>query len=232
MSMESYRDSRQEPQMDYTTMMLKNISDSLVVNRTEGNWEKMAFADCMERYNHPERDLTHYQHAIFVMYGYDGRDLISLSVFSGTTIHRTDVQPFSLTTKSWEPETSHVSGKWISGTWDFEDTQNVFDNVSGLFVTDPRHFTEKHQVLQVDHCLSERFIAPCQVNIFNSLLLIACVMCTLKSVLCLLVLQLRDNENPLITPGDAIASFGVKSSMLQSRVFTQWHQFTCEIRLQ
>ncbi|KAI6763294.1 hypothetical protein HG531_013191 [Fusarium graminearum] len=135
-----------------------------------------------------------------------GWDFISLTNHPGTTIHRTDIQPFSLTSKGWELDTE-VSGKWISGTWDFEDTQNVFDSVSGLFVTDPRHFTEKHRVLQVDHCLSERFIAPCQVNVSNSLLLIACVMCTLKSMLCILVLRLGGNESPLMTPGDAIASF-------------------------
>lgn len=135
-----------------------------------------------------------------------GWDFISLTNHPGTTIHRTDVQPFSLTSKGWELD-SEVSGKWISGTWDFEDTQNVFDPVSGLFVTDPRHFTGKHRVLQVDHCLSERFIAPCQVNVSNSLLLIVCVMCTLKSMLCILVLRLGGNEGPLMTPGDAIASF-------------------------
>ncbi|KAH7002924.1 hypothetical protein EDB82DRAFT_531416 [Fusarium venenatum] len=211
---------------------LWDISKSLAATETRGNWEKLAFKDCMERYNNPDVPLTQYRHVIFIMYDYDDLNLTSTKGWKpvdvkkdtnnlkdinkinpvwgyntmiytelfGDPIQTTKVQPFPL---------SHydVAPKWISNVWQIEDTTNVFDPVSGVFITDPRYFKDGHRVLQVDHCLSERFTAPCQVRIANSLLLIVCVMCAIKCVLCVLVLKLRGDEKPFITPGDAIASF-------------------------
>ncbi|KAF4430476.1 hypothetical protein FACUT_8842 [Fusarium acutatum] len=97
----------------------------------------------------------------------------------------------------------------VYGTWDMQGTRNVFDPQSGAIITDPRVFKTKYRVMQVDRCYSEKYEAPCRLSIANSLLLIVCIMCLFKTVLCLLVLKLRvwGDENPLMTPGDAIASF-------------------------
>ncbi|KAF5559364.1 hypothetical protein FNAPI_4808 [Fusarium napiforme] len=97
----------------------------------------------------------------------------------------------------------------VFGTWDMQGTRNIFDPQSGAIITDPRVFKTKYRVMQVDRCYSEKYEAPCRLSIANSLLLIVCIMCLFKTVLCLLVLKLRvwGDENPLMTPGDAIASF-------------------------
>ncbi|KAG4261655.1 hypothetical protein FPRO04_13120 [Fusarium proliferatum] len=97
----------------------------------------------------------------------------------------------------------------IYGMWDMQGTRNVFDPQSGAIITDPTVFKSKYRVMQVDRCYSEKYEAPCRLSIANSLLLIVCIMCLFKTVLCLLVLKLRvwGDENPLMTPGDAIASF-------------------------
>ncbi|KAF5682420.1 hypothetical protein FDENT_7664 [Fusarium denticulatum] len=97
----------------------------------------------------------------------------------------------------------------VYGTWDMQGTRNIFDPQSGVIITDPRVFKTKYRVMQVDRCYSEKYEAPCRLSIANSLLLIVCIMCLFKTVLCLLVLKLRvwGDENPLMTPGDAIASF-------------------------
>ncbi|EWG55665.1 hypothetical protein FVEG_13636 [Fusarium verticillioides 7600] len=97
----------------------------------------------------------------------------------------------------------------VYGTWDMQGTRNIFDPQSGAIITDPRVFKTKYRVMQVDRCYSEKYEAPCRLSIANSLLLIVCIMCLFKTVLCLLVLKLRvwGDESPLMTPGDAIASF-------------------------
>jgi hypothetical protein len=97
----------------------------------------------------------------------------------------------------------------LYGTWYMQGTRNVYDAQSGAIITDPRVFKHKYRVMQVDRCYSEKYEAPCRLSIANSLLLIVCVMCLFKTFLCVLVLKLRvwGNENPLMTPGDAIASF-------------------------
>ncbi|KAF5623265.1 uncharacterized protein FTJAE_10650 [Fusarium tjaetaba] len=97
----------------------------------------------------------------------------------------------------------------VFGTWDMQGTRNIFDPQSGAIITDPRVFKTKYRVMQVDRCYSEKYEAPCRLSIANSLLLIVCIMCLFKTMLCLLVLKLRvwGDENPLMTPGDAIASF-------------------------
>ncbi|KAJ4258087.1 hypothetical protein NW762_008227 [Fusarium torreyae] len=98
---------------------------------------------------------------------------------------------------------------YTKNIWIVQGTSNLFDPVSGLLVMDRTFVRPEHQVMLVDHCYSEKYEAPCRLSVSNSLLLIVCVMCAFKCVLCFLVLKLRvwGNESPLMTPGDAIASF-------------------------
>ena len=98
---------------------------------------------------------------------------------------------------------------WKVGVWSMLDASNILNPTSGLLVMDYKLYKPEYRVMQVDHCWSERHEAPCRLSVANSLLLIVCIMCGLKCTLCFLVLKLRvwGNENPLMTPGDAIASF-------------------------
>ncbi|XEV01153.1 hypothetical protein FSHL1_006440 [Fusarium sambucinum] len=136
-----------------------------------------------------------------------GSDYVRGPGTSETSIQSTGVYAFTQSLPGYSVDKDKKRPKWVSNTWNFEYTQNTFDPVSGLFIPDPRFFTTKHRALQVDHCLSERFTAPCQVSVANTLFLIVCVMCASKCALCYLVLKLKGNESPLMTPGDAIASF-------------------------
>ncbi|KAF4985765.1 hypothetical protein FGRMN_11105 [Fusarium graminum] len=210
---------------------LKSISDSM----TDGNWQTLPFYRCMSLYNDPDISLTQYRHAIFVMYDYDDFDRNSTQGWKRGDVlkNTTDSSSLNVTNPLWGVSTVSRTGRssglarplsnpgiqplgdygngsrWIAGVWDMQGTKNVLDPVSGVVIMDPLYFTAKHRVMQVDHCLSERFEAPCRLSVANSLLLIVCVMCTMKCVLCFLVLKLRvwGDENPLMTPGDAIASF-------------------------
>ncbi|CAG7564335.1 unnamed protein product [Fusarium equiseti] len=98
---------------------------------------------------------------------------------------------------------------WRAGEWSMLQASNTLDPSSGLLVMDYKLYKPEYRVMQVDHCWSEKYEAPCRLSIANSLLLIVCIMCGIKSILCFLVLKFRvwGDENPLMTPGDAIASF-------------------------
>jgi hypothetical protein len=103
---------------------------------------------------------------------------------------------------------------WTANSWPMGLLSNFLDATSGLLVMDPKAYKPEYRVMQVDHCWSEKYEAPCRLSIANSLLLIVCIMCALKCTLCYLVLRLRvwGDDNPLMTPGDAIASFIARPS--------------------
>ncbi|CAF3457059.1 unnamed protein product [Fusarium graminearum] len=93
--------------------------------------------------------------------------------------------------------------------WDMSGLINFLDPTTGILVMNPEVYKSQYRVMVADHCWSEKYQAPCRLTIANSLLLIVCIMCALKCTLCFLVLKLRvwGDDNPLMTPGDAIASF-------------------------
>ncbi|KAM0343801.1 hypothetical protein ACHAPU_008230 [Fusarium lateritium] len=217
------------------TYNLKPISDSIAAKETSGNWEWLPFFQCMALYNDPDISLTQFRHAIFVMYDYDDFTHNSSAGWKRGDVlkNTTNVSNLNATNPLWGVSTVSRTGRagrmsmplsnpaivplgylkggdrWIAGLWNIQGANNVLDPVSGVVVTDPLYFSTKHRLMQIDHCVTERFQAPCRLSVANSLLLIVCVMCTMKCVLCFLVLKLRvwGNENPLMTPGDAIASF-------------------------
>ncbi|KAJ4007572.1 hypothetical protein NW752_010237 [Fusarium irregulare] len=211
---------------------LKPINESIVTNGTHGNWQKISFQECMKRYNDPEKSLTHWRHLIMVMYNYEDEWRNSTKgwrlsqVYKNTTgMNDTDivnplwtVDGFMRSGRNEDPIARTYgfhydveSGKevWKVGVWSMLDASNILNPTSGLLVMDYKLYKPEYRVMQVDHCWSERHEAPCRLSVANSLLLIVCIMCGLKCTLCFLVLKLRvwGNENPLMTPGDAIASF-------------------------
>ncbi|EMT74243.1 hypothetical protein FOC4_g10002724 [Fusarium odoratissimum] len=127
--------------------------------------------------------LTHWRHLMMIIYDYD-------DIYRNKTVgwKRADVLMNTTNTT----DLNVMNPLWTVDTF-----------------THPRVFKNKYRVMQVDRCYSEKYEAPCRLSIANSLLLIVCIMCLFKTFLCVLVLKLRvwGNENPLMTPGDAIASF-------------------------
>ncbi|KAF4452593.1 hypothetical protein F53441_4613 [Fusarium austroafricanum] len=224
--------------------LIQPVLDSLAEYNTSDNWKELPLSMCMERYNKPDKSLTHFRHVVMIAYDFDDMYRNSTKgwrradVYTNTT-NITDlnawnplwtVGTFSRTGRSsgndgymsnpnavtiYSPYGLDAANQYVEklvsfyGSWNMDGTNDIFDPVSGIIAMDPRTFTSKHRLLLVDRCYSEKFEAPCRLSIANSLLLIVCIMCLFKCVLCLLVLKLRvwGDENPLMTPGDAIASF-------------------------
>ncbi|RGP70911.1 hypothetical protein FSPOR_3598 [Fusarium sporotrichioides] len=213
---------------------MKAVNESIATN----SWEQISFSECMERYNDAEKSLTHYRHLIMVIYDYEdeGRnstDGWKLSQVYKNTTNMTDidtvnplwaVDAFSRTgnanaigngpiapslRKLSGPNGPRYYGYYTGPAWILQGLVTFLDTASGILVMDPSAYKSEYRVMQVGHCWSEKYEAPCRLSIANSLLLIVCVMCALKCTLCFLVLRLRvwGDDNPLMTPGDAIASF-------------------------
>ncbi|ENH75560.1 hypothetical protein FOC1_g10005534 [Fusarium oxysporum f. sp. cubense race 1] len=83
---------------------------------------------------------------------------------------------------------------------------------TGVIYMNETKYEPAFQTMKVDYCLSERFHAPCRLSIANPLLLIVCIMCLSKCLLCAYTLKVRSwkSEEPLMTVGDAISSFIAK----------------------
>jgi hypothetical protein len=212
----------------------KPISESLTATESSSRWEEITLDVCMERYNKPEVALTRYRHVILVMQDYEdfggnstqgwkrGEVLKNTTGVSDLNVTNPlwGVSGFSRTGKTgYNSPISHsttdyplrgrLDARLPANVWYMHGSSNVFDPISGVIVMDPKWYTSKYRVMQVSYCISERYEALCRLSVANSLLLIVCIMCAFKCVLCFLVLKLRvwGDENPLMTPGDAIASF-------------------------
>jgi len=70
-----------------------------------------------------------------------------------------------------------------------------------------RHVAVSPSQLQAEYCLVEPWVAPCELDVQNTTLLIVSIFCLVKAVVCLISIMLLRHEDPLITPGDAIESF-------------------------
>ncbi|KAJ4128825.1 hypothetical protein NW768_007344 [Fusarium equiseti] len=215
---------------------LKPINESIATNQTHGSWQKISFQECMKRYNDPEKSLTHWRHLIMVMYNYEDQWRNSTKGWKLNQVYKnvTSMSDTDTINPLWTVKgftrngqrngalSGPISGTyeviydwdahkdvWRAGEWSMLQASNTFDPTSGLLIMDYKLYKPEYRVMQVDHCWSERYEAPCRLSIANSLLLIVCIMCGLKCILCFLVLKLRvwGDENPLMTPGDAIASF-------------------------
>jgi hypothetical protein len=221
---------------------MKPVIDSLEERNVTDNWEELPFGKCMDRYNKPDKPLTHSRHVVLIAYDFDDLSRNSTKGWRRADVLKNTSNITNLNT--WNPlltvdtfwRTGRSLGQFdnavgdhgymsnpdpasiglgydlsftINGSWVMDSSYNVFDAVSGVIVLDPGVFNSKHRVLLVDRCYSEKYKAPCRLSIANSLLLVVCIMCLFKCILCILVLKLRvwGNENPLMTPGDAIASF-------------------------
>lgn len=86
------------------------------------------------------------------------------------------------------------------------------DPDTGAIYMNETKYEPAFRTMKVDYCLSEIFHAPCRLSIANPLLLIVCIMCISKCLLCSYTLKVRSwsTEEPLMTVGDAISSFIAK----------------------
>ncbi|KAM0425290.1 hypothetical protein ACHAPT_009346 [Fusarium lateritium] len=207
------------------------IRNSATEKDTRGSWKQLSFEACMSRYNNPTNILYKHRHVIMVASNFnetsttgwtreqvlkdathfkDG-DLINSLWYHRSFLH-TDSIVKSYDSESVIPE--HLFTGYISDLiWDehrLPEADGYLDPVTGNMTLEPDRYQPTFNAVQIRDCLSESLEAPCRLSIANPLLLIVCIMCSFKCLLCIITLtnmSIWRDEDPLMTPGDAIASF-------------------------
>nr|RBQ95898.1 hypothetical protein FVER53263_08437 [Fusarium verticillioides] len=192
---------------------IKSIKNSL----NEESWERLEFQDCMRRYNDLEALMLNHRHVVMVM---SNQNNTPSSQWTRENVVKVN--------NDWD-DFNATNSLWFAGRYNrLRDSRGLITNsthnntVPGYYMqlnpdTGVIHMNETEykpafQTMKVDYCLSERFDAPCRLSIANPLLLIVCIMCITKCLLCAYTLKVRSwsTEDPLMTVGDAISSFIAK----------------------
>ncbi|KAM0279871.1 hypothetical protein ACHAO9_011497 [Fusarium lateritium] len=189
-----------------TAMIAKIQKDAKSMNK----WESIDFQQCKDRYNHAGRVVSDYRHVILVVKflngtqinGWDGARLVNhISVFPETN----SLWDHQVVLRTGPASTPYYSGTILSSPY------AEINDLNDTLATSSR-FDLHAQIpdMVVDRCLSKVTKSPCKILVANKLLLIVCIMCCFKCFLCIFTLlnqRFMNNEEPLMTPGDAIASF-------------------------
>jgi len=201
---------------------LQDISKSLSGPESSQRWERINLSDCMDRYHDSGIILTSYRHLVMVLGYPNGTSEETGWTASGVLVNtsRPDIRDLDSTNTLWSVmalSRSDYPVANIRGIGFFNITTALwldsfidsFDRGSGRMVMDGSHIHSPYLEMQVQYCMSERFEVPCRLEVENGLLLIVCVMCALKCILCIIVLVIhrQKGNDALLTPGDAIESF-------------------------
>ncbi|KAG5788667.1 hypothetical protein H9Q69_012276 [Fusarium xylarioides] len=193
---------------------LNKTIGSIKSSLNEESWERLEFQDCMRRYNDLEVLMLNHRHVVMVM---SNQNNTASSQWTRANVVKEN--------NGWY-DFEAPNSLWFAGQYQrLRDSRGLITNstnnntVPGYYMQlDPDtgvvHMNETKykptfQTMKVDYCLSERFDAPCRLSIANPLLLIVCIMCITKCLLCAYTLKVRSwsTEDPLMTVGDAISSF-------------------------
>lgn len=171
-------------------------------------WARMELDECLDIYNSVDEALTTHRHVVVVVTdpdqpdaeGWDVEDDGRVnSVYGARAIQLSESLVASRKTDSlfW--------GRQITPLEDFfaidvasGATQAL--NLQELGPGAPGNVTAQY-------CLSEPFVAPCEIRVHNLLLLISCLCCLFKALACTTVVISRPLHAPLLTLGDAVESF-------------------------
>ncbi|EXK82470.1 hypothetical protein FOQG_13183 [Fusarium oxysporum f. sp. raphani 54005] len=192
---------------------IRSIKSSL----GEESWERLGFQDCMRRYNDLEVLMLDHRHVVMVM---SNQNNMPSSRWTRSNVVKGG--------NGWDDQDAPNS-LWFAGAYyRFRDSRGLITNSTnnntvpgyymqldpdtGVIYMNETKYEPAFQTMKVDYCLSERFHAPCRLSIANPLLLIVCIMCLSKCLLCAYTLKVRSwrSEEPLMTVGDAISSFIAK----------------------
>ncbi|KAH7116600.1 hypothetical protein B0J13DRAFT_630231 [Dactylonectria estremocensis] len=203
--------------------------DEIAANATE--WKKMDLQKCLSIYDSLGKSLSAYRQLVMVAYNegeaktkgwnttamidFEWSDFDDASTGTGL-LNETNsiwlVKSFERTDESvgkrhnnqaqMDPEdfAEHDKNDWVH-------YRIGLDSDTGFITPDKSFFSLSVPRLEVDYCLSEPFVAPCEVLVQNNTLLVVCIFCLAKSVFCLASIIRFRRYNPLITPGDAVESF-------------------------
>ncbi|KAF4456361.1 hypothetical protein F53441_1520 [Fusarium austroafricanum] len=195
-----------------TNATIKSVQESSSQVENE-NWEWMSFQECMRRYNNLDTPMVYYRHVIMVMSNQNNTPSFKW------TRHNIFKKPWGAgngnTTNSLWSLQDHIRLRGITA-----DLENYKSERSTNMTLDPTtgvlgmttEYKPAFETMKIDYCLSESFQAPCRLSIANPLLLIVCIMCILKCLLCSYTFKAKPwgDEDPLMTVGDGIASFVAK----------------------
>ncbi|QKD60372.1 uncharacterized protein FOBCDRAFT_244101 [Fusarium oxysporum Fo47] len=192
---------------------IRSIKSSL----NEESWERLEFQDCMRRYNDLEVLMLNHRHVVMVM---SNQNNTPSSQWTRANVVKED--------NGWDDQDAPNS-LWFAGRYNrFKNSRGLITNSTnnntvlgyymqldpdtGALYMNETKYEPAFRTMKVDYCLSEIFHAPCRLSIVHPLLLIVCIMCISKCLLCSYTLKVRSwsTEEPLMTVGDAISSFIAK----------------------
>ncbi|KAK0649217.1 hypothetical protein B0T16DRAFT_127146 [Cercophora newfieldiana] len=199
---------------------LREIQPSL--SEDPSHWERMSIQDCFARYNDLTRSLTERRDVIMVLaldnpgssnstgtfgWSVNGSAENSLWYFRGyqrtdyviSEMHDRFLKNYKYTDQNFVLDEGRGPERNIRFD---ESTYTVRNNGS--------RYPPELESMKAEYCMSERWTAPCRVEVDNALLLTVVVICLVKTALCGMILFTARGPTPLITPGDAIESFITK----------------------
>jgi len=97
------------------------------------------------------------------------------------------------------------TARWEKGDW--VRHRIGLDPATNTIALDPKYYFRPGLPLEAVRCLAEPFVAPCELRVQNTSLLVVSVFCLVKAAVCLAAILLLRRQDPLVTPGDAVASF-------------------------
>jgi hypothetical protein len=207
---------------------LREISSSVSGQTSPQRWERIGLDECVDRYAQRDSVLANYRHAIMVLGYANGSSAQAgwpvaqvrrrfedekIENYRSVVNHIWMARPLVRTDKPVDKSTSNaLSTDLTTAILMPPSTVKTVDLEMGLFTMDPTWVNEPYVLMKAEYCLSERFEIPCRVEVENTLLLVVCVMCGFKTLLCVVILIIYGgkSEPPLATTGDAIESFIVE----------------------
>ncbi|KAM0417299.1 hypothetical protein ACHAPT_012680 [Fusarium lateritium] len=212
---------------DYYQSVNETISHIYWSYRSDtGNWERLDYLNCMSRYNDVGVAMVGNRHVIMVVS--NNNEETSDTVWSPKQVNKnlTGFDDVDLANSLWCEATYQRTGGRTGNELISEQKSGNFGVGYSQVYSEPEYYSgntldvatgelkmkgthSAFRSMQIDYCLSEKFSAPCRLSIANSLLLVVCIMCVVKCLLCIITLKMRiwGDEDPLMTPGDAISSF-------------------------
>ena len=189
-------------------------------NASVFQWKNLTIDECLSIYDDPDKSLTLYRHAILVvrnesdpaMVGWDAH-VSAFPAFEERTVFNTlwSTLRFKRTDEfigdRMQQIAQNASYADAMRQWEWVHARLGLDPKSRNITINSTCSTRPLATLQAAYCLAEPWVAPCELHVQNLTLMIVCIFCLVKSVVCLVSIILLRHDNPLITPGDAIESF-------------------------
>ncbi|GKU08207.1 hypothetical protein FLAG1_08581 [Fusarium langsethiae] len=179
---------------------MKHVNESIATN----SWERIDFSECMERYNDPEKSLIHYRHLIMVIYDYEDEGRNSTNGWKLSQVYKN-------TTNMTDIDT--VNPLWAVDAFARTGNVNALDN--GPIAPSLKRYPSsgsRYLGLYNGHVWILKGL-PTILDTSSGILVMD--PSTYKPEYRVMQvghcwsekLRVWGNENPLMTPGDAIASF-------------------------